>query len=76
MCRAQSCYTDFDSKIKDYDLYLFLSSLQAYVVLGQFLLLKQNEELFVDWMKETCQANAKQSGDCYNCLKDWCGEFL
>ncbi|KAI5710499.1 barrier-to-autointegration factor [Diaphorina citri] len=49
---------------------------KAYVVLGQFLLLKQNEELFVDWMKETCQANAKQSGDCYNCLKDWCGEFL
>ena len=49
---------------------------RAYVVLGQFLILKKNEELFRDWLKETCGANAKQQGDCYNCLKEWCNSFL
>ena len=49
---------------------------KAYVVLGQFLVLKKNEELFKDWVNQTCGANAKQSGDCYNCLKEWCDAFL
>jgi len=49
---------------------------KAYTVLGQFLLLKMNKELFVDWIKDTCGANSKQAGDCYQCLSDWCGEFL
>lgn len=46
--------------------------LQAYVVLGQFLLLKKDEEMFQDWVKDTVSANAKQSRDCSNCLKEWC----
>ena len=50
--------------------------LQAYVVLGQFLVLKKNQELFQEWMKDACHANAKQSLDCYTCLKEWCEEFL
>lgn len=49
---------------------------QAYVVLGQFLVLKKDEELFRDWLKDTCGANAKQQGDCYGCLKEWCDAFL
>jgi len=49
---------------------------KAYVVLGQFLVLKKNEELFKDWLNQTSGANAKQSGDCYNCLKEWCDAFL
>ncbi|XP_059471446.1 barrier-to-autointegration factor [Neocloeon triangulifer] len=49
---------------------------KAYVVLGQYLVLKKNQELFVDWLKDTCSANTKQSTDCYNCLNDWCDEFL
>jgi len=49
---------------------------QAFVVLGQFLVLKKNKELFQDWMKDVCGANTKQSSDCYNCLSDWCDEFL
>ncbi|CAH1371259.1 hypothetical protein MTP99_012752 [Tenebrio molitor] len=49
---------------------------KAYVVLGQFLVLKKNQELFQEWMKDTCQANSKQSADCWQCLKDWCEEFL
>ncbi|XP_070576798.1 barrier-to-autointegration factor-like [Ptychodera flava] len=49
---------------------------KAYVVLGQFLVLKKEEELFVDWLKDTTNANKKQSGDCYRCLRDWCDAFL
>ena len=49
---------------------------KAYVVLGQFLLLNKDEELFTTWIKDECGANAKQGGDCYNCLKDWCNAFL
>lgn len=49
---------------------------KAYVVLGQFLLLKKNEEDFLLWLKETISANSKQAGDCYQCLRDWCDAFL
>ena len=49
---------------------------KAYVILGQFLVLKKNEELFQDWLNQTCGANAKQQRDCYQCLKDWCAAFL
>lgn len=49
---------------------------KAYVVLGQFLVLKKDEELFRDWLKDTCSANTKQQGDCYGCLKEWCDAFL
>ncbi|XP_041947873.1 barrier-to-autointegration factor-like [Alosa sapidissima] len=48
----------------------------AYVVLGQFLVLKKDEELFRDWLKDTCGANSKQQGDCYGCLREWCDSFL
>ncbi|KDR21103.1 barrier-to-autointegration factor [Zootermopsis nevadensis] len=49
---------------------------KASVVLGQFLVLKKNKELFQDWMKDVCGASSKQSSDCYQCLSDWCDEFL
>ena len=49
---------------------------KAYVVLGQFLVLKKDEELFKDWLNETCNANSKQAHDCCSCLKDWCDAFL
>jgi hypothetical protein len=57
-------------------LFFSFSLLQAFVVLGQFLVLKKNKELFQDWMKDVCGANTKQSSDCYQCLSDWCDEFL
>lgn len=49
---------------------------KAYVVLGQFLLLKKNKDLFVEWIKDLAGANTKTSADCYQCLSDWCDEFL
>ncbi|XP_029642901.1 barrier-to-autointegration factor B [Octopus sinensis] len=49
---------------------------KAYNVLGQFLLLNKDEELFKDWISETINANAKQGRDCFNCLKTWCDNYL
>ncbi|MED6267677.1 Barrier-to-autointegration factor [Characodon lateralis] len=49
---------------------------KANVVLGQFLVLKKDEELFDNWLKDTCGANAKQQRDCYGCLREWCDDFL
>lgn len=49
---------------------------KAYVVLGQFLLLKKNQEQFIKWLKDTCSANDKQAKDCSDCLKEWCGQFV
>jgi len=49
---------------------------KAYVVLGQYLLLKKNDELFCNWLKETCGANKKQQADCAKCLKEWCDSFM
>ncbi|KAA3671187.1 barrier-to-autointegration factor [Paragonimus westermani] len=49
---------------------------KANVVLGQFLLLKCDEELFKDWLRDSCGANAKQSDDCYVALKEWCASFI
>jgi len=49
---------------------------QAYVVLGQFLLLKKDKDDFESWLKDTIKANSKQAGDCYQCLRDWCLAFL
>lgn len=37
---------------------------KAYVVLGQYLVLKKNKELFSDWLNQTCCANRKHQSDC------------
>ncbi|KAI1295669.1 Barrier-to-autointegration factor [Halotydeus destructor] len=49
---------------------------KAFTILGQYLVLKKNPELFQEWLKETCQANSKQSKDCASCLQEWCDQFL
>lgn len=45
---------------------------KAYTVLGQYLVLKKDLELFYDKMKNTCNANVKQATDSHQ----WCDEFL
>ncbi|XP_069463930.1 barrier-to-autointegration factor-like protein [Ambystoma mexicanum] len=50
---------------------------KAYVLLGQFLLLKKDEDdLFQDWLKDACGANTRQADLCASCLKEWCASFL
>ncbi|WAR18794.1 BAF-like protein [Mya arenaria] len=48
---------------------------KAYVVLGQYLVLRKDEELFKEWLKDITGANKKQQNDCYTCLKEW-SEYL
>ncbi|XP_046612512.1 barrier-to-autointegration factor-like [Neodiprion virginianus] len=49
---------------------------KAYLILGRYLVLRKDKELFQEWMKDTCNANEEQSRDCYQCLFDWCKQFL
>lgn len=49
---------------------------QAYVVLGQFLLLKKDTEMFTEWLKDASGANSRQAGSCTQCLREWCDAFL
>ena len=49
---------------------------KAYIVLGQFLVLKKDKELFVEWLQDLIHCNSKQATDCWQCLDDWCAEFL
>ncbi|KAL7738969.1 hypothetical protein ACLKA6_001364 [Drosophila palustris] len=49
---------------------------KASSVLGQYLVLQQDEMKFKGWMKDVCNASSKQSDDCYKCLNDWSKEFL
>lgn len=48
----------------------------AKTLLGQYLLLKGNQELFVHWLKEICGANSKQAKDCWSCLSEWEDQFM
>ncbi|XP_074593796.1 barrier to autointegration factor [Brevipalpus obovatus] len=49
---------------------------KAYVVLGQFLVLQKDRERFTLWLKELGQCNIKQANDCFQCLSEWCDQFL
>ena len=57
-------------------LIIYFYSSQAFVVLGQFLVLKKDPELFSSWLKDVCSANSKQANDCATCLTEWCDQFL
>ncbi|KAK1793694.1 hypothetical protein P4O66_011453, partial [Electrophorus voltai] len=43
---------------------------KAFVVLGQFLLLRKDRELFAEWLKDASGANARQAGACSQCLQE------
>ncbi|KAF0986601.1 hypothetical protein HZS_6659 [Henneguya salminicola] len=50
---------------------------KAYTVLGQFLVLKKDEELFIEWLTDIIKPhNSKSCKDCYNGLKEWCESFI
>lgn len=41
------------------------------MILDKYLVLNKNEELFSEWLKKICQANSKQSKECFQCLSEW-----
>ncbi|RWS28266.1 barrier-to-autointegration factor A-like protein [Leptotrombidium deliense] len=47
----------------------------AYQLLGQFLLLKQDEFLFVEWLK-LFEIKDNAAVECYKCLKAWVDRFM
>lgn len=49
---------------------------KAYVVLGQFLLLKKQKDLFLEWLKETANVSSHHGESCFNCLNEWCEQHL
>ncbi|TNN31893.1 Barrier-to-autointegration factor B [Liparis tanakae] len=49
---------------------------KAYVVLGQFLLLKKDPEMFSEWLKDASGANGRQAAVCTQCLREWSDAFL
>ncbi|KAG8583743.1 hypothetical protein GDO81_008526 [Engystomops pustulosus] len=50
---------------------------KAYLLLGQFLILKKDaDDLFKEWLKDSCGANSRQAELCSSCLKEWCSSFL
>ncbi|GFV87597.1 barrier-to-autointegration factor [Trichonephila clavipes] len=49
---------------------------KAWVLLGQFLLLKKRKTEFILWMKDICGANRYQAAICYQCLLEWSDMFM
>ncbi|KAB1281507.1 Cyclin-dependent kinase-like 3 [Camelus dromedarius] len=49
---------------------------KAYVVFGQFLLLKKDEDLFQVQLKDTCDTKAKQSQDCFRFIPELRAKIL
>lgn len=51
-------------------------SSQAYVLLGQFLLLHKNEAEFQRWLICSCGATECEARQSATCLREWCACFL
>ncbi|VDN85119.1 unnamed protein product [Brugia pahangi] len=49
---------------------------KAYVLFGQFLLLKKEKELFVDWLKEVAGVSSNHALSAYNCLNEWSEQYI
>ncbi len=54
----------------------FFVHFQAYMVLGKFLMLKKDTQMFTEWLKDTTGANSAHARSCAQCLTEWCDAFL
>ena len=45
---------------------------KSYCVVGQFLLLKKNEDMFVTWLRRICDATAYEGRECYRAVVGDC----
>uniref|UniRef100_G3MQQ4 Barrier-to-autointegration factor-like protein n=1 Tax=Amblyomma maculatum TaxID=34609 RepID=G3MQQ4_AMBMU len=49
---------------------------KASMILGQFLVKGRSKDAFVSWLMDTSGAKSEQAENCYQCLNDWCREFM
>ncbi|MFH4973432.1 hypothetical protein AB6A40_000141 [Gnathostoma spinigerum] len=49
---------------------------KAYVLFGQYLLLKKDKELFIDFLKEKAGMTEHYANSAYECLKEWGEQFI
>ncbi|KAI1725256.1 barrier to autointegration factor domain-containing protein [Ditylenchus destructor] len=49
---------------------------KAYVLFGQFLLLKKDKDLFLDWLKEEVGVSAQHGNSCFTCLDEWASHHM
>ncbi|KAK9736689.1 Barrier to autointegration factor [Popillia japonica] len=45
-------------------------------ILGQYLVVKGDEQRFRDFVMSNAGANSKSTGDCYRAMKEWTDNFL
>ncbi|XP_006088055.1 barrier-to-autointegration factor-like protein [Myotis lucifugus] len=53
-----------------------VATVQAYTLLGQFLLMHKNEMEFQRWLICCCGATEREAQESTICLKEWCSCFL
>jgi len=49
---------------------------KAYNLLGQYLLLNKDEEMFKEWLKEEAGIKGKHVNDCNNCISEWTRSYV
>lgn len=49
---------------------------KAYVILGQFLLLNKDKELFINWLYSVSDVDILHGRIVYECIKEWCNLHL
>ncbi|KAK5979966.1 hypothetical protein GCK32_000067 [Trichostrongylus colubriformis] len=49
---------------------------KAYILFGQFLLLKKDEDLFTEWLKDTAGVSARHAKSAYDCLNAWAEQYI
>lgn len=59
-----------------YTLIFFQGFDKAYVLFGQFLLLKKDKEMFIEWLKEEINASNNHATSTFNCLDEWAGHHI
>jgi hypothetical protein len=45
-------------------------------LLGQYLLINKDEEMFKEWLKEEVGMNGKHLNDCHNCINEWTRSYV
>merc|ERR1739838_1010385 len=48
----------------------------AYNLLGQFLLVNKDEEMFMEWLKEEVSMTAKYQRDATECIAEWTRSYV